>query len=68
MIKRAKEEPNRGGGDSCCGPPSNTPDGIIERFLPELTETLLEVLSEKPFNDSTELKSGSGSTFTFKGE
>ena len=69
-MKRAEAEgPTAGGGgDACCGGggPPTTPDGIIALFLPQLTETLMEILSDKPFNNNTELKGGNGESYNYK--
>ncbi len=51
MIKRAAEQSGpQGGGDACCGGGGpRTPDQVVSDYLPKLTETPLEGLSEKPF-------------------
>jgi len=45
-----------------------TPDGLIASFLPKLTETALEILSEAPFQGATTLAAASGSQIKFRGE
>ena len=64
MIRQAKErgKPSSGGGDP------NTSDSIITKYLPKLTETILEVLSEEPFQGNGSITQSNGVSFKFKGE
>lgn len=59
-----------GGGGGCCGGGDEpaTPDSIISKFLPKLTDTLVEILSEAPFNGEKELATAKGDKIKFKGE
>lgn len=71
MIKQTAGrdgKPAEGGGGCCGGNEPMTPDGIVTSFMPKLTETMLEILSETPFNASPTLPSASGSQFKFRGE
>lgn len=64
MIKQTAGrdgKPAEGGGGCCGGNEPMTPDGIVTSFMPKLTETVLEILSETPFNASPTLPSASGS-------
>ena len=45
-----------------------TPDAIVASFLPKLTETVLEILSEAPFQGQGTLATADGSQIKFRGE
>lgn len=68
QAKQGKGAP-QGGGDACCGGSEpDTPDAIIRRYLPKLTETMLEILCEAPFQGEATLSLPSGDAINFKGE
>ena len=72
LIKKAAESGKSnvggGGGDACCGGDEpEAPDAAVLGQIPKLTETLLEILAEKPINDPT-IKLESGTTFKYKSE
>jgi|Transcript_36354 hypothetical protein len=71
MIQRAIEEGGKassGGGDACCGGGGPaTPDSYISDQLPKLTETVLEILADEPFNGKSKLPIGE-TEIKFKGE
>ena len=54
MMERAKEgggEANAPKGDACCGGGEpKTPDAYIAKFLPSMTESLIEILADAPFH------------------
>ena len=61
--------PAAGGGGGCCGEEAaKTPDSIVKEYLPKLTETLLEILSEEPFNGMGTLLIPNSSGFKYKSE
>ena len=71
MMRQAKErgKPAGGGGDACCGGGDpQTPDSIITEYLPKLTETILDIFSEEPFQGQSSIKPANGDAFKFKGE
>lgn len=72
MIKRTTEQagtPAASGGDACCGESGpRTPDQIIGDILPKLTETLLDILCDEPFNGQSIYVPQSHDGFKFKGE
>ena len=71
MAKKVVE--NKGkmqeGGGGCCGEEeAATPDTITGRFLPKLTETIIEILAEEPFQGKSTMKTGDKDAFKFRGE
>ena len=72
MITKAKEnkdKPQGGGGGGCCGEEApETPDQILTQYLPKLTDTLLDIFAEEPFNGESSMTVGDGKSFEFKGE
>ena len=55
--------------DACCGEGGpRTPDQFIADNLPKLTETLLSILAEAPFQGQSTLGETSEKRFTFKSE
>jgi len=73
MIQKARENKDKphggGGGGGCCGEEEPaTPDSFITQYLPKLTDTLIEILAEAPFNGESSMTVGEGESFKFKGE
>jgi len=63
------QPPAGGGGDACCGGSApKTPPDVIVQYLPKLTETLIEVLAEKPFNGKSVVTLDGKPDIKYKGE
>lgn len=72
MMEKVKERgdlPKGSGGDACCGGGQpKSPDEVIDQYLPKLTETLIEILADKPFNGTSTISLEGRDSIKFKGE